>query len=339
MNLDSFNFSLPKSQIAQEAKSVRSDSKLLVINRKTQKLEDEKFENIDKFILKEDLLVINDTKVIPARLYGKRKRTRGKVEIFIERILSDNSFICQLKSTRKLGIGDIVIINDIVELEIKKNDGVLCIIVIKNYTVKQLLHDFGKVPLPPYISRNENTLDKNYYQTIFAKEDGSVAAPTAALHFDEKVVKKLKDKGVKIANVTLHIGMGTFSTIKTKNINNHKMHSELFCVPEKTVDLIKQCKENNGKVICIGTTVARALESFYSYKYEVNKFYETDIFIKPGYNFKIVDSLVTNFHLPQSSLLIMIAAFYNTNKILEAYNHAIKNDYKFFSYGDSTLII
>ena len=339
MNLDSFNFSLPKSQIAQEAKSVRSDSKLLVINRKTQKLEDEKFENIDKFILKEDLLVINDTKVIPARLYGKRKRTRGKVEIFIERILSDNSFICQLKSTRKLGIGDIVIINDIVELEIKKNDGVLCIIVIKNYTVKQLLHEFGNVPLPPYISRNENTLDKNYYQTIFAKEDGSVAAPTAALHFDEKVVKKLKDKGVKIANVTLHIGMGTFSTIKTKNINNHKMHSELFCVPEKTVDLIKQCKENNGKVICIGTTVARALESFYSYKYEVNKFYETDIFIKPGYNFKIVDSLVTNFHLPQSSLLIMIAAFYNTNKILEAYNHAIKNDYKFFSYGDSTLII
>ena len=339
MNLDSFNFSLPKSQIAQEAKSVRSDSKLLVINRKTQKLEDEKFENIDKFILKEDLLVINDTKVIPARLYGKRKRTRGKVEIFIERILSDNSFICQLKSTRKLGIGDIVIINDIVELEIKKNDGVLCIIVIRNYTVKQLLHEFGNVPLPPYISRNENTLDKNYYQTIFAKEDGSVAAPTAALHFDEKVVKKLKDKGVKIANVTLHIGMGTFSTIKTKNINNHKMHSELFCVPEKTVDLIKQCKENNGKVICIGTTVARALESFYSYKYEVNKFYETDIFIKPGYNFKIVDSLVTNFHLPQSSLLIMIAAFYNTNKILEAYNHAIKNDYKFFSYGDSTLII
>ena len=339
MNLDSFNFSLPKSQIAQEAKSVRSDSKLLVINRKTQKLEDEKFENIDKFILKEDLLIINDTKVIPARLHGKRKRTRGKVEIFIERILSKNSFICQLKSTRKLGIGDIVIINDIVELEIKKNDGILCIVVIKNYTVKQLLHDFGKVPLPPYISRNENTLDKNYYQTIFAKEDGSVAAPTAALHFDEKVVKKLKDKGVKIANVTLHIGMGTFSTIKTKNINNHKMHSELFCVPEKTVDLIKQCKENNGKIICIGTTVARALESFYSYKYEVNKFYETDIFIKPGYNFKIVDSLVTNFHLPQSSLLIMIAAFYNTNKILEAYNYAIKNDYKFFSYGDSTLII
>jgi len=289
--------------------------------------------------LKEDLLVINDTKVIPARLHGKRKRTRGKVEIFIERILSENSFICQLKSTRKLGIGDIVIINDIVELEIKKNDGILCIVVIKNYTVKQLLHDFGKVPLPPYISRNENTLDKNYYQTIFAKEDGSVAAPTAALHFDEKVVKKLKDKGVRIANVTLHIGMGTFSTIKTKNINNHKMHSELFCVPEKTVDLIKQCKENNGKIICIGTTVARALESFYSYKYEVNKFYETDIFIKPGYNFKIVDSLVTNFHLPQSSLLIMIAAFYNTNKILEAYNYAIKNDYKFFSYGDSTLII
>ena len=339
MNINDFDYSLPSNCIAQFPKNQRSDSKLLVINRLTDQLINEKFFNIDRYISPNDLIIINDTKVIPARIQGNRKNTKGKVEIFIERIMSDNSFICQLKSTRKLSIGDIVIINDIVELEIKKNDGVLCIIVIKNYTVKQLLHEFGNVPLPPYISRNENTLDKNYYQTIFAKEDGSVAAPTAALHFDEKVVKKLKDKGVKIANVTLHIGMGTFSTIKTKNINNHKMHSELFCVPEKTVDLIKQCKENNGKIICIGTTVARALESFYSYKYEVNKFYETDIFIKPGYNFKIVDSLVTNFHLPQSSLLIMIAAFYNTNKILEAYNYAIKNDYKFFSYGDSTLII
>ena len=226
-----------------------------------------------------------------------------------------------------------------VELEIKKNDGILCHINILNYTVKNLLNNFGEVPLPPYISREPNAADKYSYQTIFATEDGSVAAPTAALHFDSNVIKKIKDKGVNIANITLHIGMGTFSTIKTDDIDNHKMHSELFCIPENTYDSIKKCKENSGKVICVGTTVARALESFYTYQYEVNKCYETDIFIKPGYNFKIVDSLITNFHLPKSSLLIMIAAFYDTKKILKAYDHAINNNYKFFSYGDSTLII
>ena len=339
MNLDNFNFYLPKNCIAQEPIKTRSNSNLLVIDRSSNKLTDEKFINLDKYLNKNDLLIINDTKVIPARIFGNRKKTKGKVEIFVERILSETSFICQIKSTRKLNVNDIILVDNNVELEIKKNDGILCHIDILNYTVKNLLNNFGEVPLPPYISREPNAADKSSYQTIFATEDGSVAAPTAALHFDSNVIKKIKDKNVGIANITLHIGMGTFSTIKTDDINKHKMHSELFCVPEKTVDLIKQCKENNGKVICIGTTVARALESFYSYKYEANKFYETDIFIKPGYNFKIVDSLVTNFHLPQSSLLIMIAAFYSTNKILEAYNHAIKNDYKFFSYGDSTLIV
>lgn len=339
MNLDSFNFSLPKNLIAQEAKALRSDSKLLVINRQTQELIDEKFKNLDKFISKNDLLIINDTKVIPARLFGKRKKTNGKVELFVERILSDNSFVCQLKSSRKLNIGDAIIINDNIELVIKKNDGILCHVSVSNYTVRKLLDNFGKVPLPPYIAREANKKDKNFYQTIFAKNNGSVAAPTAALHFDEKTVKKLKKKGIKIANITLHIGMGTFSSIKSKNINEHKMHSELFCIPKDTYDLINQCKKDKGRVICVGTTVARALESFHGKNYEFDKFYETDIFIKPGYRFEVVDSLITNFHLPQSSLIIMVAAFYNTEKILNAYKYAIKNKYKFFSYGDSTLIL
>tara|TARA_A100001015_G_scaffold169431_1_gene188316 strand:- start:705 stop:1724 length:1020 start_codon:yes stop_codon:yes gene_type:complete len=339
MKINSFNFSLPKKLIAQEAKNSRSESKLLVINRKTGDLLSEKFINIDKFLGKNDLIIVNDSKVIPARLHANRYGTKGKVEIFIERVLSDDSFICQMKSTRKIKIGDIVIINDNIELEIKSNNGIFCQVYVKNLSVKKLLSNFGEIPLPPYITRSPNKNDESYYQTIFAKNDGSVAAPTAALHFDEHVMKKIKNKGVKISNITLHIGMGTFSSIKTENINNHRMHSELFCVPKSTVDLIKQCKENNGKIVCVGTTVARALESFYLFKHEEDKFYETDIFIKPGYDFKIVDCLVTNFHLPKSSLLIMIAAFYDTKKILEAYEYAIKNNYKFFSYGDSTLII
>ncbi len=339
MNINNFDFSLPKSLIAQEAKTNRSESRLLVINRKTKQLIDENFKNIDNFFSKKDLFVVNDTKVIPARLHGNRQGTKGKVEIFVERILTEKNFICQLKSTRKLNIGDKIIINNSIELEIKENDGTLCSVYVKNFTVKKLLSNFGDVPLPPYILRRPNKIDRNYYQTIFAKKEGSVAAPTAGLHFDDKVIKKIQNKGIKITKVTLHIGMGTFSSIKSENINQHKMHSELFCVPKHTLDLIKQCKRDNGKVICVGTTVARALESFFSNKYEVDKFYETDIFIKPGYNFKVADCLVTNFHLPKSSLLIMIAAFYNTKKILEAYDYAIENNYKFFSYGDSTLII
>jgi len=338
MKLNFFNFSLPKSHIAQSPKNIRSDSKLLVINRKTDELINEKFENIHKYFSKDDLLIINDTKVIPARVFGNRKKTNGKVEVFIERIIDERSFISQMKSTRKLKLGDIIMVGQI-ELKIDNYDAKLCKMVVINSSVKTLLNKYGDIPLPPYITRKPNSKDKEYYQTIFAEKDGSVAVPTAALHFDNRVLQKIKNKGISISNITLHIGMGTFSTIKTQDIEEHKMHSELFCVPQRTLDLIKKCKDNNGRVISVGTTVARALESFHSNEYEANKFYETDIFIKPGYNFKIVDSLITNFHLPQSSLLIMVAAFYDTERILEAYKYAIKNNYGFFSYGDSTLIL
>ena len=339
MNISDFNFSLPKESIAQMPKGKRSDSKLLVIDRSTKKLKDEKFENIYKYISENDLLVVNDTRVIPARIVGFRKKTKGRVEIFIERVLSEKLFICQIKSTRKLKNGDIVIIGNEIELRIENNDQILCEVLVENSSVKKLLNDHGSVPLPPYISRKPAQIDKDFYQTIFAKKDGSVAAPTAGLHFDDKVIKKLTEKGIKIAHITLHIGMGTFSSIKTNNIEDHTMHSELYSVPDTTIKLIKRCKQNNGRVISVGTTVARALESFYCTENEVNKFYETNIFIKPGYNFKAVDILITNFHLPKSSLLIMVAAFYNTKNIIEAYEHAIRTNYKFFSYGDSTIII
>tara|TARA_B110000014_G_C20061134_1_gene552619 strand:+ start:223 stop:1242 length:1020 start_codon:yes stop_codon:yes gene_type:complete len=339
MDLNIFDFSLPERYIGQKPKNKRSDSKLLIISRKTHELTDDKFINIDRYIGENDLVIINDTKVIPARIFGTRKSTKGKVEILIERLLFKNKFICQLQSTRKLKKGDIIIVGNEVELQIGNNNGILCEINILNHTTTYLINKYGETPLPPYITRKPDYRDKNYYQTIFASKDGSVAAPTAALHFDNSVVKKLKTKGVRFACITLHIGMGTFSTIKTKDINKHRMHSELYSVPQSTVDLIKKCKDKNGKIISIGTTVARALESFYSERNVPDKFYETDIFIKPGYKFKIIDHLVTNFHLPQSSLLIMVAAFYDTKKILDVYKHAIKNDYKFFSYGDSTLIL
>lgn len=339
MNLNIFNYSLPKSSIAQLPKNNRSKSRLLIIERKSGKLIDENFYNIHKYLSKNDLLVVNDTKVIPARIFGHRKKTKGKVEIFVERILSDQSCLCQLKSTRKLYPDDIITIKDDIDIVIKTNDGSLSCVEVINSTIKELLKKYGRIPLPPYINREPSKVDNEYYQTIFAKQNGSVAAPTAALHFDNKVLKNIKNKGINISNVTLHIGMGTFSTIKEEDINNHKMHSELYTVPKKTFELIKECKEKKGKVIAVGTTVARALESFYSTGSDTDKFYETDIYIKPGYKFKIIDHLVTNFHLPKSSLLIMVSAFYNTKNIIDAYNHAISKNYKFFSYGDSTLIL
>lgn len=338
-NLDIFNFSLPQKNIAQNPKSTRSSSKLLVIDRKTHNLTDDKFENIDKYLTKNDLLIINDTKVIPARLYGKKEKTHGKVEIFFERAINKNKFYCQIKSTRKLAINSIIIIDNKIKLKVEENNEILCIIRSEDIEVGELFQKFGVLPLPPYIRRKPNKNDENYYQTIFAKKDGSVAAPTAALHFDEKIKMKIQRKGIQISNITLHIGMGTFSPIKTNNIDEHKMHSEFFCVPKDTLKNIEKCKKNNGKVIAVGTTVARALESFFSYRCKAEIFQETDIFIKPGYKFKVVDSIITNFHLPKSTLLIMIAAFYDINNLLGAYDHAIKNNYKFFSYGDSTLVL
>lgn len=339
MNLDAFDYFLPEEKISQKPKIDRSSSKLLLINRNNHELRDEKFSNIHKYFSSKDLLIINDTKVIPARIFGYRKYTKGKVEIFIERIISQKHFFCQVRSTRKIKEKQRIVISDEIELEILHNDGTLCKVEILNSNAEYLLRNFGEVPLPPYINRKATNEDKLYYQTIFAQNEGSVACPTAALHFDNKILNIIKNKGINIAYITLHIGMGTFTTIKDRDINNHKMHSENYFIPSRTDYLVKKHKKNGGKIIAVGTTSARALESFYTTSNVVDKFYQTDIFIKPGYKFKIVDHLITNFHLPKSSLLIMISAFYNREKILQSYNYAINNNYNFFSYGDSTLIL
>jgi len=339
MNLNRFNYSLPKENIAQLPKKQRSSSRLLVLNRKNNTLKNDSFINIHNYFSSKDLIIVNDSRVIPARIFGHRKNTKGKVEIFIEKIISKNFFLCQIQSTRKLKFNDLIIIDNSLELRVVNNNGILCEIEILNSNVKFLLDNHGEIPIPPYINRNVLDLDKSYYQTIFAKKDGSVAAPTAALHFDNSVLKNIENKGIKIANITLHIGMGTFSTIKNININEHKMHPEHYCVPNRTIDLISECKKKGGKIIAVGTTTARALESYYSKPQLADKLYETNIFIKPGFKFQIIDHLITNFHLPKSSLLIMISAFHNREKIIESYEFAIKNNYKFFSYGDSNLIL
>ena len=243
MNINDFDYSLPSNCIAQFPKNQRSDSKLLVINRLTDQLINEKFFNIDRYISPNDLIIINDTKVIPARIQGNRKNTKGKVEIFIERILSATSAQCQLKSTRKLRKGDIIIVGNKIEIRLEENSNTLPKIEILNSSIKKLLSEFGSIPLPPYITRAADEFDKEYYQTIFAENDGSVAAPTASLHFDSQVIKRLEEKKVNICNLTLHIGMGTFSAIKTQYVEDHIMHSELYSIPKKTIEQIKKCKE------------------------------------------------------------------------------------------------
>ena len=339
MNINNFDFYLPKKNIAQEPKKNRSDSRLLVINRASNKFVNEKFNNICDYFTKNDLIIVNDTKVIPARLFGFRENTNGKVEILIERILDEKNIVCQVKSTRKLKKNDIIIVGKDIRVKVEDNSNLLIKIKILDYTAEELLLNHGTIPLPPYITRNPDERDKEYYQTIFAEKYGSVAAPTAALHFNENIIEKLKIKGIQVCKITLHIGMGTFSPIKINDVSQHKMHTEFYMIPEITDHQIRECKLKKGKIISVGTTVTRALESFYSNKKMPEKFYETSIFIRPGYKFKIVDHLITNFHLPKSSLLVMISAFYDNKKILEAYKFAIENNYKFFSYGDSTLIL
>ncbi len=338
MNLKLFDYHLPKKNIAQIPKKNRSSSKLLIIDRYNDRLIDEKFSNIHNYFNKNDLLIVNDTKVIPARLIGNRKNTKGQVEIFVERIVSEKKILCQLKSTRKIKENDIIIIDNKYELKIIKNNS-FCEIDILNSNSQEILDNYGKIPLPPYINRDPLEIDKAGYQTVFAKKKGSVAAPTAGLHFDKKILNKIKNNGINVTHITLHIGMGTFASIKHENIDNHIMHSELYMVPKDTDSLIKEHRKRGGNIIAVGTSTARAIESFYSHNSLSDKMYETNIFIKPGYKFKMIDHLITNFHLPKSSLLIMISAFYNREKILKSYNYAIKNNYKFFSYGDSTLIL
>ncbi len=338
MLIEEFNFDLPQHLIAQTPLQKRDSSRLLVLNKNTKSFSDKKFTDFVDLLNSNDLLIFNDTRVIKARLFGK-KITGGKVEIMIERIINNHHALAHLKTSKKILDGNIFEINkDVVIKVIKKENNLFYIEFNSNLSSYNILEKYGHIPLPPYIERSANLSDENRYQTIYAKESGAVASPTAGLHFTDEIFKALDDKKIKYSFLTLHVGAGTFQPVRENDLDHHQMHSESFNVPEKTIQMIDDTKLNNGRIVAIGTTVLRALESKFSEKTIQAGFKETSIFIKPGYTFKIVDALLTNFHLPKSTLFILVSAFSGSDTMKKLYQHAIKHEYRFFSYGDATFI-
>lgn len=338
MLIEEFDFDLPHHLIAQAPLQKRDSSRLLVLNKNTKLFSDKKFVDFVDLLNTNDLLIFNDTRVIKARLFGK-KITGGKVEIMIERILDDHHALAHLKTSKKIFDGTIFEVNEDVSVKVvRKENDLFYIEFDSNLSSYDILEKYGHIPLPPYIERSADKSDENRYQTIYAKESGAVAAPTAGLHFTDEIFKALNDKKIKYTFLTLHVGAGTFQPVRENDLDHHQMHSESFNVPDKTIQMIDDAKSKNGRIIAIGTTVLRALESKFSEETIQSGFKETSIFIKPGYTFKIVDALLTNFHLPKSTLFILVSAFSGSDTMKKLYQHAIKNEYRFFSYGDATFI-
>ena len=338
MLIEEFDFDLPQHLIAQTPLQKRDSSRLLVLNKNTKSFSDKKFVDFVDLLNTNDLLIFNDTRVIKARLFGK-KITGGKVEIMIERILDDHHALAHLKTSRKILDSTVFEINKDVSVKVvRKENDLFYIKFNSNLSSYDILEKYGHIPLPPYIERSADKSDENRYQTIYAKESGAVAAPTAGLHFTNEIFKALNDKKIKYTFLTLHVGAGTFQPVRENDLDHHQMHSESFNVPDKTIQMIDDAKSKNGRIIAIGTTVLRALESKFSEETIQSGFKETSIFIKPGYTFKIVDALLTNFHLPKSTLFILVSAFSGSDTMKKLYQHAIKNEYRFFSYGDATFI-
>ena len=335
MNIEEFNYHLPPHLIAQFPKKDRSDSRLLILNPSQNKIVDKEFKSFIDTIKQNDLVIFNNTKVIKARLFGE-KNSGGKVEILIEKIINEHLVIGHIGTSKKIKDGLEILVGPAkIRVQSRIDNMFLLSISIDVY---QLIDQFGQLPLPPYINRKNNEEDLDRYQTIFAKHEGAIAAPTAGLHFDDVFFDQLKQKEIDYDFITLHVGSGTFQPVRQENIQNHKMHSEEFFINENVYKKIEQTKKNNGRVIAIGTTVLRALESAYSVKKKITGFQKTDIFIYPGYRFKVVDSLFTNFHLPKSTLLMLVSAFAGHSFIMAAYRHAVHEEYRFFSYGDAMFI-
>ena len=337
MKLQDYDFPLPEELIAKEPPERRGTSRLLVLNKE---LEDKTIKDFEDTLNPGDLLVLNDTKVLKARL-DARKPTGGFVEVLIERLLDDNCAFAQTKSNGSIREGDYVKIEHTsLEIKILEKEGSLYKIQFPE-NPREILDMHGKVPLPPYIKRIANKQDEERYQTVYANEtkENSIAAPTAGLHFSKSQLKQIQEKGVEIVYITLDIGLGTFSPIRFENVEEHVMHKEKVSVDKKAADKINKVHESDSRVIAVGTTVLRCLESVYTKFNKIRPYAgETDLFIYPGYKFGIVDSLLTNFHLPQSSLFLLVCAFGGTQNLKSAYRHAVEQNYKFFSYGDAMLI-
>ncbi|MGE4570751.1 MAG: tRNA preQ1(34) S-adenosylmethionine ribosyltransferase-isomerase QueA [Gammaproteobacteria bacterium] len=334
MKLSDFDFDLPKSLIAQFPSEKRTDSRLLVAG---DDIVDATFSELDDFLRADDLLVLNDTRVIPARLFGQ-KESGGKVEILIERLLSDTQALAMIKASRAPKIGSFVVLENGQRAEVIDKSCGLYTLLFSGTAILDCLNEVGHVPLPPYIERSDKKEDLSRYQTVYAQNDGAVAAPTAGLHFDEALLAQLQTRGIEHTFVTLHVGAGTFQPVKVEHIKDHHMHSEVYQVSAEAAEKIKQTRANGGRIIAVGTTAVRTLESM-ALKGEVCETQgDTDIFIYPGFEFQLVDVMITNFHLPKSSLLMLVSAFISREKMFEIYNHAIDNKYRFFSYGDAMLL-
>ncbi|ALQ55976.1 S-adenosylmethionine:tRNA ribosyltransferase-isomerase [Pseudoalteromonas issachenkonii] len=340
MRVADFSFDLPDELIARFPKADRTSSRLLSLNGPTGEIEHKIFSDILELVNENDLLVFNNTKVIPARMFGQ-KESGGKVEVLVERVLDEHRVLAHIRASKSPKPGNVLILEGKAKaIMVARHDTLFELEFDRNENVLDILNDVGHMPLPPYIDRPDNEADRERYQTVYGEKPGAVAAPTAGLHFDDKLMAALKDKGVQMAFVTLHVGAGTFQPVRVESVDEHIMHSEYIEVPQDVVDAVASTKAKGGRVIAIGTTSVRSLES--AAKIHGGKldtyFGDTDIFIFPGYQFNVVDAMVTNFHLPESTLIMLVSAFAGQDNIMGAYNTAIEQQYRFFSYGDAMFL-
>ena len=338
MRRDEFSYELPEELIAQFPTEQRGSSRLLAMACPSGKLTDLEFSNLPGLLNAGDLLVFNDTRVIPARLFGN-KETGGKVEILLERILDDQRMLAQVRASKTPKPGNMIHLQGDIKLELmEREDDMFVLDIIGEITVLELMQQIGHMPLPPYIQRDDDVEDIDRYQTVYARNPGAVAAPTAGLHFTDELMQEITEQGIDSVFVTLHVGAGTFQPVRVDNIEEHQMHSEYLEVSADVCEKVKQCKARGGRVIAVGTTAVRCLETA-AQAGELKPYRgETDIFIYPGYEFKVVDILITNFHLSESTLLMLVSAFAGQDNIMDAYQHAIEQRYRFFSYGDAMFL-
>ncbi len=337
MRVDAFQFTLPEARIAQYPSDRRRDSRLLVLDGRTGAIEDHGFPDVSKLLRAGDLLVLNDTRVVRARLEG-RKASGGAVEVLVERALDERRFVAQIRASKSPKPGAVLAIGD-AEVTVRGRRGDLFELELANgLTPQALMQRAGRIPLPPYIRRAAKALDESRYQTIYARQDGAVAAPTAGLHFDDALLAELGDAGVDLGYLTLHVGAGTFQPVRCERVEEHVMHQERVEVPAALCEQIRQTRSRNGRVVAVGTTCVRALETA-SRCGETRPYCgQTDLFLYPGCRFRCVDAMLTNFHLPESTLLMLVCAFAGRDKVLTAYRHAIDEGYRFFSYGDAMFV-
>ena len=342
MKVDLFDFHLPEERIAQTPLKNREESRLMFLNKETGEVKDEQFKNIVNYLKAGDCLVLNDTKVLPARLFGLKADTGAKVEFLLLQQKENDVWEVLVKPAKRVKVGTVIEFGDgalratcVKELE----HGGRIVEFSYDGIFYEVLDELGSMPLPPYIK--EQLEEKDRYQTVYARERGSAAAPTAGLHFTERILDEIRNMGVHIAFITLHVGLGTFRPVSVDDVNDHEMHAEYYCMTAETANLLNQVKQEGGRIITVGTTSTRTLESIAS-KHD-GKFQEesgwTDIFIVPGYEFKGIDGMVTNFHLPKSTLMMLISALAGRENVLAAYEHAVKDNYRFFSFGDAMLIL